>query len=149
MSDINTVTIRVSVSPIRRPSRRNFSAIPVGSNRLRLSPCSSRSTIAWCSSLRRRKAPAAPPVAAWANLRNNRCSASSTSAGVVRRHPIIGDDHLRCRPLRAGHEFVIVAGDANHLHVGRGANQGPNALPHDQVVVSQEYGNLLGGHPPI
>ena len=66
-----------------------------------------------------------------------------------RRHPDIGDDHLRRRPLRAGHEFVVVAGDANHLHVGRGADQGPNALPHDQVVVGQEYGNLLGGHPPI
>ena len=42
----------------RRPSRRSFSARPPGSRRLSVSPCSSRSTMAWCSMRSRRSAPA-------------------------------------------------------------------------------------------
>jgi len=65
------------------------------------------------------------------------------------RHPDVGDDHLWRRPFGAGHEFVVVAGDPHHLHIGGAADQGPNTLPHDQVVVGQEYGNLLARHAPI
>ena len=64
-------------------------------------------------------------------------------------HPDVGDDHLWRRLLGTGDQPVIVAGDAHDLHIGGAADQGPNALPHDQVVVGQEYGNLLGGHAPI
>ena len=42
------MTSSSSVSPMLPPSRRTFSARPVGSSRLSVSPCSSRSTIAWC-----------------------------------------------------------------------------------------------------
>ena len=76
MSDISTVTTTDSVSPMRRPSRRSFSASPPGSSRLRVSPCSSRSTIAWCSIRSRCSAPSAPLEASCASWRN-RCSTSS------------------------------------------------------------------------
>ena len=45
---MSTVTTSSSVSPMLRPSLRTFSARPPGRSRLSVSPCSSRSTIAWC-----------------------------------------------------------------------------------------------------
>src|SRR5690348_14053568 len=64
----------------------------------------------------------------------------------VGRHPDVGDDHLGRRLLCPGHQGVVVAGDADHLHVLGGADQGPDALTDDQVVVGQEHGDLAVGH---
>ena len=83
MSDISTVTSSSSDSPILRPSLRSFSARPPGSRRDSVSPCSSRSTIAWCSIRRRRSALSSPVDAPLASTRK-RCSTwSLTASGVV------------------------------------------------------------------
>ena len=83
MSDISTVTSSSSDSPIFRPSLRSFSARPPGRRRESVSPCSSRSTIAWWSIRRRRSALSSPVDAPLASTRN-RCSTwSLTASGVV------------------------------------------------------------------
>ena len=83
MSDISTVTTSSSVSPISRPSRRSMSATPPGSSRLSVSPCSSRSTIAWWSMRRRFSEPVVPADAPCDSFRNRSSTASATAAGVV------------------------------------------------------------------
>ena len=82
MSDIRTVTSSSSDSPMCLPSRRSFSARPPGSSRERVSPCSSRSTIIWCSIRRRRRALSSPVEAPLASTRK-RCSTSSDTASAV------------------------------------------------------------------
>ena len=83
MSDMITVTSSSSVSPMLRPSSRTFSARPVGSSRLSVSPCSSRSTIAWCSERSRFSAPASPVLASRESVRNSLSTFSAIAAGVV------------------------------------------------------------------
>ena len=51
--------------PDRVRSSRSFSASPPGRRRLSVSPCSSRSTIAFCRSRSRRSAPSRPALAPW------------------------------------------------------------------------------------
>ena len=80
---MSTVTVSSSVSPMRRPCVRRDSASPVGSRRDSVSPCSSRSTMAWCSSRRRRSDPAAPADAPSAILRNRSSTSRATNSGVV------------------------------------------------------------------
>ena len=57
--------------------------MPPGSRRLRVSPCSSRSTMAWCSMRSRRSEPAVPAVAASEILRKSCSTSALTAAGVV------------------------------------------------------------------
>ena len=83
MSDMITVTTSSSVSPMLRPSRRTFSARPVGRRRLSVSPCSSRSTIAWCSDRSRLSAPASPLLASRDSARKRLSTFSAIAAGVV------------------------------------------------------------------
>ena len=64
----------------------------------------------------------------------------------VGRHADVGHDHLRCQPLGAGDEAVVVAGHPDHLQVRGGPDQGADALPDDQVVIRQEHGNLVIQH---
>src|SRR2546426_2886417 len=61
-------------------------------------------------------------------------------------HPDIGHDHLGRRLFGAGHQPVVVAGHADYLHVRGAANQRPNPLADDQVVIRQEYGDLGSRH---
>ncbi len=83
---MSTVTSSRSVSPMLRPSRRSFSAMPPGSSRLSDSPCSSRSTIAFCNSRSRRSALSWPALASLASFRNSDSIASFTaSAGICGR----------------------------------------------------------------
>src|SRR5207302_87870 len=59
--------------------------MPPGSIRLSISPCSSRSTMAWCRRRRLRR-PASPPPDAWLASLRKRCSIdAATSAPVVSR----------------------------------------------------------------
>ena len=85
MSLISTVTTTRSVSPMCRPSRRSFSARPPGSKRERVSPCSSRSTMAWWSRRSRCSAPWVPAETPSASLtKTASTSASMASAGSWR-----------------------------------------------------------------
>src|SRR5256885_1208649 len=63
-------------------------------------------------------------------------------------HPDVGHDHLRRRRFGPVHQPVVIAGDADHLHVRSAADQRPHALADDQVVICQEYGDLRPGHAP-
>jgi hypothetical protein len=61
-------------------------------------------------------------------------------------HPDIRDHDLGVGLVGAGHQLVVVPGDADHLDVVGHRQQRPNALAHDQVVVSQEYRDPPLGH---
>src|SRR2546421_2337760 len=65
------------------------------------------------------------------------------------RHPDIGDDHLGRGFLRPVDQSLVVTGHSDDLHVGSRPDQGPNALSDDQVVIGQEYGNLLCRHATL
>src|SRR6266699_936523 len=57
--------------------------MPPGSRRLSISPCSSRSTIAWCSRRRLRRPATPPPVACCASVRQSCSTDAATSAPAV------------------------------------------------------------------
>ena len=85
MSLISTVTMTRSVSPISRCSWRSLSASPPGSSRDSVSPCSSRSTMAWCSRRRRCSAPELPADTPSASLTKTASTSASMASGAVRR----------------------------------------------------------------
>jgi hypothetical protein len=66
-----------------------------------------------------------------------RCS--DAFVAEVRRHPDVGDHHLGIGLTGPSHQFVVVAGDPNHLDVVGHREQRPDPFPNDQVVVGQEY----------
>src|SRR2546423_7129990 len=65
------------------------------------------------------------------------------------RHPDIGDDHLGRRVLGPGDQTLVVTGDPDDFHVGSRPDQGANALSDDQVVIGEEYRNLLCWHATL
>ena len=81
MSLMTTVTSTRSVSPMRRPSKRSFSASPPGRRRESVSPCSSRSTMAWCRRRRRWSAPWLPALTPWASFKKTASTSASTAWG--------------------------------------------------------------------
>ena len=54
-----------------------------------------------------------------------------------RRHPDIGDDHLRVGLFRRGNQLVVVGGHPDYLEIGFQREQGPDALAHEDVVIGQ------------
>ena len=88
MSLMMTVTLSRSVSPMRRPSLRSFSAIPPGKRRESVSPCSSRSTMARWRLRSRSSAPWWPALT----------SAASFAKEVLD----LGVDGLGCHATRGG-----------------------------------------------
>ena len=107
MSDMITVTSSSSVSPMLPPSSRTFSASPVGSSRLSVSPCSSRSTIAWCRLRSRFSAPASPVLASRESARNSLSTFSAIAAGVV---CCVGGDRLDRAALRDLLQQLLLVG---------------------------------------
>src|ERR1700683_460015 len=85
MSLIRTVTSTRSVSPMPRCSWRSLAARPLGSSRERVSPCSSRSTMAWWSIRRRRSAPWLPADTLWDSLTKTASTSSAIASGGTRR----------------------------------------------------------------
>ena len=65
------------------------------------------------------------------------------------RHADVGHHHLGVRGRGPLDELVVVGGDAHHVEVGLEPEQGPHALPHQEVVVSEEHGDppfIAHGH---
>src|SRR3989442_10142348 len=61
-------------------------------------------------------------------------------------HPDIGHDDLGRRLFGAGYQAVVIAGHAHHLHVRGAADQRPNPLANDQIVIRQKDGDLMRRH---
>ena len=55
-----------------------------------------------------------------------------------RRHPDIGDEHLRPGGLGPADQLVEVGGYADHVQVLTGVDEGADTFAHDQVVVREE-----------
>ena len=84
MSDMSTLTTIWTVSPGLHPCSLSISATPPGNNRLNVSPCSSRFTMA-SYRLRKRRSEFCPPLLASSAMRMNSFSTASAAAdGVVR-----------------------------------------------------------------
>src|SRR5215469_9769025 len=56
----------------------------------------------------------------------------------TRRHPDVGDEHLRPGSLGAADELVEVGGHPDHAQVLTGVDEGADSFAHDQVVVREE-----------
>ena len=55
-----------------------------------------------------------------------------------RRHPDVGDEHLRPGGLGPADQLVVVGGHADHGQVLTGVDEGADTFAHDQVVVREE-----------
>src|SRR5215469_5274249 len=55
------------------------------------------------------------------------------------RHPDVGDQHLRAGCGRTADHLVVVGCHSDHAQVAVAFDEGTHALPHDQVVISEEY----------
>ncbi len=81
MSLIRTVTTTRSVSPMSGRSVLSLAARPLGSSRDSVSPCSSRSTMAWCKARSRCSALSLPADTPWASVTNTASTSAATACG--------------------------------------------------------------------
>jgi hypothetical protein len=65
-------------------------------------------------------------------------SAVDSLALERRRHPDVGDDHVRRELLCARDQLGVISGDADHVHIVSRTQQRAQPLAHDEAVVGEQ-----------